>query len=311
MAHDGRIRSLECVVPPDHHHCQDHGLPGEGANAFTMRSLRIEGNLHPFVRALVAVKLDGTGPLPLSIAPHESMVLSVQLGNGVDCIDEKGDHGELTHLTGIRESTGNFMGAGNCTSLIALLTPLGVVKLLDSQAVAPLPRIRARVDELLDRQVTRQLESDIALAQTLDDKLSAFAAWLEARANVQRGLARPALRAARAAMRLSAEPTVPMETLADEQHVSRRQIERDFGHWIGTSPRHLARVVRLQAVSRLAQTGASMADIAADIGYTDQAHMSRVVKELTGLTPTNFVKCRNNPLANAFRRATAGGTVYL
>lgn len=278
---------------------------------FTVRSLRVQGSLHPFVRALVAVKLDRTGPLQLAIAPHESMMLSVQLGNGSDSIDEKGHHGELTRLTGIRESTGHFIGPGDCTSLIALLTPLGAVQLLESQAISPLPRVRARVDELLDRQLTRRLESDIALADTLDNKLQAFAAWLEARANTQRRLAAPALRAARAAMRLSTEPGMPIEALADEQHVSRRQIERDFGHWIGTSPRHLSRVARVQTVSRLAQTGAGMADIAADLGYTDQAHMSRVVKELTGLTPRNFVKSQNTPLATAFRRATAGGTVYL
>ena len=102
-----------------------------------------------------------------------------------------------------------------------------------------------------------------------------------------------------------------IETLADEQHVSRRQLERDFCQWIGTSPRHLAQVARVQAVSRKAQSGSSFADIAHDVGFADQAHMSRVVRELTGLTPRRFTHTRTTGLAGAFRQATGGGTVYL
>ncbi|MBC8056292.1 MAG: AraC family transcriptional regulator, partial [Rhizobiales bacterium] len=96
-----------------------------------------------------------------------------------------------------------------------------------------------------------------------------------------------------------------------EQHVSRRQLERDFNRWLGTSPRHLSQVARVQAVSRKAQAGGALADIAADVGFADQAHMSRVVRQLTGLTPRRFVQPCWSPMATAFRRATGGGTVYL
>ncbi len=282
------------------------------AGAIQTRSLAITGALRPYVSALMAAELGATGPLPLAIAPHESLMLSVQFGRGADGIEQKGRHGENTCLTGIRRWTGAFTGAGNCISLFALLTPLGSVHLLESQPLDKVPRIRARVDSLLDRTLTRRLESDIALADSLDDKLHAFGAWLEARATAQRRLASAALRAGRAAMRICAEPKLPMEQLASEQHVSRRQLERDFGQWIGTSPRHLAQVARVQAVSRKAQAGASLADIAADVGFADQAHMSRVVRQLTGLTPQRFARSgHNSPMAAVFRRATGGGTVYL
>jgi transcriptional regulator GlxA family with amidase domain len=93
--------------------------------------------------------------------------------------------------------------------------------------------------------------------------------------------------------------------------VSRRQLERDFRRWVGTTPRHLAQVARVQHVSRMARTGASLAHIAADAGFADQAHMSRVVREMTGLTPLHFVRSQRTPLATGFRHATGGGTVYL
>jgi AraC-like DNA-binding protein len=275
------------------------------------RSMPIPGSLAPYVNSLMALELGVTGPLPLAVAPHESLVLSVQLGRGRDGLETKGIPGELTHLTGIRQWTGNFIGAGDCITLFALLTPLGAVQLLDGQPLASQPRIRARVDALLDRRLTLALEDQIAQATTLDDKLNALGAWLEQRAVAQRRVTAAALRAGRAAMRVCAEPLLAIATLAAEQHVSRRQLERDFGRYLGTTPRHLARVARLQAVSRRAQAGAGLAAIAADTGFADQAHMSRVVQQLTGLTPRHFVRERRAPVAAAFRRATSGGTVYL
>jgi AraC-like DNA-binding protein len=289
------------------------GPPGLGGQAGAVtQALPVSGALRPYVSALMAAEIVRAGPLPLAVAPHESVMLSVQIGRAAHGLEQKGGHGQNTRLTGIRERTGAFTGAGDCVTLFALLTPLGVVQLLDSQPLDRLPRIRAPLAGLLDERLTRQLESDIALAPTLAARLRAFAAWLEARATANRRLDRTALRAGRAATRLCQQPSVAIETLADEQHVSRRQLERDFGRWIGTSPRHLAQVARVQAVSRRAQAhGASLADVAADVGFADQAHMSRVVRQLTGLTPTHFVRARPSPLAHTFRQATGGGTVYL
>jgi AraC-like DNA-binding protein len=282
-----------------------------GAGKIRAHSVPVRGALAPYVNALMAFEMAATGPMPLAIVPHESLVLSVQLGRGRDGIEGKGMQGELTRLTGIRRWTGRFTGAGDCITLLALLTPLGAVQLLESRPLDAQPRIRARVDGLLDRRLTCQIESTIALAATLDDKLSCFAAWLEARSVARRRLAPAALRAGRAAMRLCAEPLLPMEALAGEQHVSRRQLERDFGCYIGVSPRQLARVVRVQAVSRCAQAGAHLAAIAADTGFADQAHMSRTVQQLTGLSPLRLARAGLTPMGHAFRRATAGGTVYL
>lgn len=273
--------------------------------------LPVEGVLREHVRALVAVEVEAGGPIPLAIAPHDSVMLSVQLGRGDDGIETKAEHGGNVHVTGIRQWTGSFTGAGDCVSLFAALTPLGAMQLLDSQPLATVPRIRARVADLLDRQLARELEAGIAIADGLDAKLRALACWLEARATRQRRQAPAALRAGRAAMQLCAEPNVPIEALAQSQHVGRRQLERDFARHVGTSPRHLAQVARLQGVARKGRGGASLADLAADLGYADQAHMSRTVRQMTGLTPTHFVRSQRTPIAAAFRAATGGGAVYL
>jgi AraC-like DNA-binding protein len=279
--------------------------------AFDTRSVPVPATLKPYVDALLAVEVGAIAPQPLCVAPHESLMLTVQLGRGDCCIEAKGEHGTNTCLTGIREWTGSFVPAGRCVTLFALLTPLGSMQVLGGQPLAPLPRIRAHVAELLDRRTTIGLESDVALARGLEAKLRVFAHWIESRVVAQCRQSMPAVRAARAAMRLLQHPAVAIDELAREAMVSRRQLERDFAHWVGTSPRHLAQVARLQTVSRHARSGAGLADVAAASGYADQAHMTRAVRQLTGLTPRHFVQSARAPWAAAFRAATSGGTIYL
>lgn len=288
-------------------------LPAVAADppGIRLHHLPVTGALDDCVRALVAVEIDAARPLPLAIAPHDSLMLTVQFGREPLDVDAKAALGENTCLTGIRQWTGSFVGAGNCVSLFALLTPLGAVRLLDSRPLHRAPRILARVSELLDRQCTRQLEDSIAAAHGTVAKLRAMATWLEARATSPRRQDRSALRAGRAAMHLCAEPRAAMERVAESQHVSRRQLERDFERWVGASPRHVSQVACVQQVSREVHAGSTLADAAALVGFADQAHMTRVVRQLTGLTPRRFVASQRTPIAAAFRAATRGGTVYL
>lgn len=287
-------------------------VPVHDHAAFHCRSIDVPSTLRAHVHAMLAAEVGAIASQPMFVAPHESMVLTVQLGRVSDaCIEAKGEHGQNTCVTGIRERTGAFVPAGRCVTLFALLTPLGAVQILDSQPLSSVPRIRAYVAELLDRRTTIALESAVALAPTIDAKLQVLGSWLEARVSACRQQSGAALRAARAAMQVLQEPGVAIDDLARAAAVSRRQLERHFAHWFGTSPRHLAQVARLQWVSRHAQHGASLADVAAHTGYADQAHMTRVVRQLTGLTPRQFVRSQRSPLVHAFRAATRGATVYL
>lgn len=273
--------------------------------------LPVSGDLRSYVSALVGVETNTAGPIPRSIVPHEATVIAVALANSGGATNVKSELGDNTNVTRIRQWTGHFSARGDCVALFALLTPLGAVQLLNSRRFDANARIRAPLAHLLDTALTRQLESRIALAVDMTAKLSAFGAWLEQRGH-QRGLQnRDALRAARAAMRLCAEPTAAMDCVADEQHVSRRQIERDFSRWLGVSPRHLSQVARVQGMARRAHAGASLADLAAEFGFADQSHMNRVVRQLTGVTPREFVRAPASPIAAAFHAATGGGKVYL
>lgn len=86
--------------------------------------------------------------------------------------------------------------------------------------------------------------------------------------------------------------------LAAHLAVSASQLRRRCLHATGVSPKALQRTLRFQGFLALAQAGASatgrrgadgMAGLAVDVGYADQAHLSRECLRLTGLTPRQLL----------------------
>lgn len=85
-------------------------------------------------------------------------------------------------------------------------------------------------------------------------------------------------------------PSTPVYVLADRACLSKRQYERVFRETVGMNPKEYARIVRFQKALWLMQKGESnYAGIAAECGYSDQAHFIRNFKELSGYTPESLV----------------------
>jgi AraC-like DNA-binding protein len=80
----------------------------------------------------------------------------------------------------------------------------------------------------------------------------------------------------------------PFTEISRELGFSERQLRRRVEHAVGYGPRTLARVVRLQRFLRAAECapGASLARLAADAGFADQAHLARDCRRLTGCSPS-------------------------
>ncbi|MEU5835818.1 helix-turn-helix transcriptional regulator [Streptomyces diacarni] len=72
--------------------------------------------------------------------------------------------------------------------------------------------------------------------------------------------------------------------------LSERQLHRRCRDAFGYGPKTLARVLRLQRALRAAGSGLPLAETAARAGYADQAHLTREVRALTGLTPSKLLR---------------------
>ncbi len=80
--------------------------------------------------------------------------------------------------------------------------------------------------------------------------------------------------------------------LASESFYSRKQFERTFAEFVGTSPKQFLKIVRFQhAIFGKSQNPElSLTEIAYQCGYFDQAHMINDFKTLSGLTPGDYFR---------------------
>jgi AraC-like DNA-binding protein len=80
--------------------------------------------------------------------------------------------------------------------------------------------------------------------------------------------------------------------LTEDLAISESQLRRRFLAEVGIGPKTLQRTLRFQGYLALAQAtrpGSLVADLAAEVGYADQAHLSRECVRLTGLTPRELL----------------------
>jgi transcriptional regulator GlxA family with amidase domain len=79
--------------------------------------------------------------------------------------------------------------------------------------------------------------------------------------------------------------------LANEVGWSRRQLSQRFTAEYGIGPKQASRLIRFQrARDLIAHTRLSLAQVAVDTGYADQAHLTREFRELAGDPPSTWLR---------------------
>jgi AraC-like DNA-binding protein len=145
-------------------------------------------------------------------------------------------------------------------------------------------------------------------AVALEDLLGREALELRARLEEARSWpARLGLVEEAIAVRLAAAPPAPadvayawrrlvvtrgrlsVQSLADELGCSRKHLAVRFREYVGLPPRLVARTMRFRhALTLLRVSPATIADVALDAGYYDEAHLYRDFSGFAGSTPTAF-----------------------
>jgi len=111
-----------------------------------------------------------------------------------------------------------------------------------------------------------------------------------------------------AVRQLAAEPTRPVGAIATELGVSHGYLDRQFSEQVGLSPRALARILRmrrlLEAIDVYGPVG--WADQAAELGWSDQAHLIRDFKRHTGVTPSQYLSAQRSTYDRTEAASAAG-----
>ena len=123
-----------------------------------------------------------------------------------------------------------------------------------------------------------------------EDAFEALASWARSRRALASNLEATAL-AVRLADRIMTEPALgSVAALASSEGVGVRTLQRLFRSHVGASPKWALMRRRVQEAALRMERGEAgdLAALALDLGYADQAHLTRDFKAMTGMSPRAF-----------------------
>lgn len=149
-------------------------------------------------------------------------------------------------------------------------------------------------DELAERHTpledlwgrsARSVRESLLEAGRGEDRLAILEATLAARLPRVRGL-HPAIASVMEAMPALAS----VDAAVRHSGLSHRRFIAQFRHAVGLAPKRYLRVLRFQHALQLLRHGkaGSLAALAAEAGYSDQAHFNREFLEFAGATPMSY-----------------------
>jgi AraC-like DNA-binding protein len=99
--------------------------------------------------------------------------------------------------------------------------------------------------------------------------------------------------------------SVTINSLVKHVYLSKRQFEKRFVRAVGIPPQYYIRVKRFNEAMKLIDSGKyeTLADVAYALGFFDQSHFIRDIKEFSGITPTSI-----SQKVNDFHRDQVGSS---
>ena len=226
------------------------------------------------VAALLLFDCDRDGPRVA--IPRPEIQLVVRFGPSAQ-------GGLDVHAFGSRQSVHRKLirsGQRTVTARLRLGAPDAV---LGVPASALAGRIVA-LEDLWGDAATRRLRARLADARAMADAAAILESAIAERLAAADGRPAGALLALAAADKLA---SANVNAVAVDLGVSERHLRRVFRETVGLSPKAFAKLTRFHRALRAARADAqaNWADIAAAVGYYDQAHLIAEFRAIAGVTP--------------------------
>jgi transcriptional regulator GlxA family with amidase domain len=154
------------------------------------------------------------------------------------------------------------------------------VDLLYNQTVA--------LDHLRARQEIERIQNMLANTGDVRKHVPSVERFLTSQIRAQYAIA-PQVESA-AQMIRDSEGRSSIAAIAHRAAMSQSALERHFRAAVGTTPKRLSRLARLQHVCRLWDSGKNFTEISFEAGYADQPHMVHDFRLFTGRSPEDFFR---------------------
>lgn len=257
---------------------------------FEYRERRVHAALRPYLGDLVGYAYLGEPPELHRGLPSQYLTIVITLDEPLG-LAKAGEPVEKfsTLASGLHSSAVRIGGSPNLSGLQLALTPAGCRALFGLPS-GELAATTVPLDELVGRTAV-ELSERLRAAPDWEERFDLLEQlFLEAWRDEPAPEPRAELSWAWRRLRETAGG-VGVQDLAREVGWSRRHLSERFRAEYGLAPKVAARVLRFeQAVALLKRRPQTrLADLAADLGYADQAHLTREWHALAGCSPRQWM----------------------
>jgi AraC-like DNA-binding protein len=226
------------------------------------------------------------------IIPNGLMDMTFYLGNRPIALDKNKHLQENSILNGQQKSFYDIVVTDKLSMFSISFQPYGVKMFFDVPSNEFLNQ-NVPLKYLIKDSIT-ELEENLYVAATFEDKIFVVEKFLMSllRKNFKEYEINRIAHSIGLINR--AKGMIAIETLYSASFLSRKQYERTFSVYVGTSPKQFLRTVRFQNTLYEKQKNKkiSLTELAYNCGYYDQSHMIYDYKLLSGKTPSQyFAEC--------------------
>lgn len=268
---------------------------GTALCGWELASPPVPEELRPIVASWVGYREWSPHPVRRVEVPTGRAVLIFEFGPTMGV----GVGGELRRhvggfYAGIDDGASVTESAGLQAGVQVNLTPRGAMAL----AMTSMHEVARQVIGLQDVGVSSTEVDQLHEARDWSGRFDVVAAFLRRRASRART---PSAMSLWAVDRIDASGgLVRIDVLARELGFSRKHLHACFVRDVGLSPKRYAEVRRFDRMRRRLLAGpTNLADLAASLGYADQAHLARDARRFAQMTTTALQQAQRDPLTQA------------
>ncbi|MBE9464607.1 DUF6597 domain-containing transcriptional factor [Dyadobacter subterraneus] len=204
----------------------------------------------------------------------------------------------ISFIYGQPETFQNIISVGKIGMLIVVFHPFG------SSSLLRIPAIELK-NQILDLEIFYPVENQIISDQIVSsidvfDQIQIIENFLTAKLKIQNLSLNLACQAIQIINKNNGN--LPVTELTSLLKISERQLQRSFAEHIGVSPKRYSGVTRIQHFLKLVRTNTSslnsLTNLVYDCGFFDQAHLIREMKNISGITPGQYIGQSNLLAAN-------------
>lgn len=241
--------------------------------------------LAPYVRHFNVV--EASEETTRVLLPESGLVLGLRWAGAATELDVRGETrlADAT-LTGVRGAARTMRTSSGGGIVVALFKEGGAARFF----AEPMHEIFGRslaLEDLVPRADVARASEQMFAAQDLTHRVAAMTRFLEARLRPQP--LDPVVSGALAAI-VQSRGAIRIGELARRLEIRQDPLEKRFRGVVGTSPKHMATLLRVRHAIDRARSGASLTRVAHDAGYFDQSHFIRDFRALAGAPPARFLR---------------------